>query len=250
MAELTMAAYRPGRSVLHRLDARFKLSLAVLASAATLHGNLPALAWVGGVLATAALSARVRPAAASGELRCLGILLALVFLARAMATEGEPVVTLALGTITVEGLADGGVVCLRLVLAYLIGALIVATTRSAEIRTAVRWFLKPLPLVPAERIATMLSLMTRFVPLIMEEAARTAEAQRARGVENRRNPVFRLVRLALPLMRRILTASDRLALAMESRCYTEARTWPVLGAGRRDWLVFAGACAALMPAFL
>ena len=250
MAELSALAYRPGASALHRLDPRLKLLLAALASAASLHGGLPGLVWVGGVLVAGALSARVRPDAAAGELRWLAVLLAFVFAARACATDGTPAFTLLGATVTTEGLVEGGVVCLRLVLAYLIGALIVATTRSSEIRAAVRWYLKPVPLVPADRVATMLGLLVRFVPMILEESARTAEAQRARAVENRRNPLYRLTRMGLPLMRRIFAASDRLTLAMEARCYTEARTAPQLATDRRDWLVFAAAAAALAPGLI
>jgi energy-coupling factor transporter transmembrane protein EcfT len=37
---------------------------------------------------------------------------------------------------------------------------------------------------------------------------------------------------------------------MEARCYTEGRTAPQLAAGRRDWLVFAAAAAALAPGLI
>lgn len=249
MAELTYG-YRPGRSALHRLDARLKLLLALLASAAVLHASVPGVIWAAVVLAGGAVVARLRVDPASGEMRWLGIFLAFVFAARAVSAEGEPVFTTPFATVTADGLRDGVTVCLRLALAYLIGALLMATTRSAEIRTAVRWFLKPVPLVPAERVATMLGLMVRFVPMVMEASARTGEAQRARAVENRGNPVLRLGWMTLPLMRRVIVISDRLTLAMEARCYSEERTWPALAAGRRDWLVFAAACAALAPAFV
>jgi energy-coupling factor transporter transmembrane protein EcfT len=56
--------------------------------------------------------------------------------------------------------------------------------------------------IPGKRIATMMSLTTRFVPVILNQANETAEAQRARGVENRKNPVYRLIRLGIPLIRR------------------------------------------------
>ena len=251
MVDLSAPACRPGGSVLHRLDPRLKLVLVACASAASLHGGVAGLVWVGGVLVAAgALCARLRPGAGGGGLRWLGLLLAFVLAARAVATEGTPGFS-ALGvTVTAEGLRDGAVVCLRLALAWLVGALLTATTRSSEVRAAVRWFLKPVPLVPADRVATMLGLLVRFVPLILEESARTAEAQRARAVENRRNPVYRASRLAMALMRRVLTVADRLALAMEARCYTEARTAPPLAAGRRDWLTFAAAGLLLAPGLL
>jgi energy-coupling factor transporter transmembrane protein EcfT len=103
--------------------------------------------------------------------------------------------------------------------------------------------------MPAERIAAMLGLIVRFIPLIFEEVSRTIDAQRARAVENRRNPVYRMVKFGLPLLRRIFETSDRLVLAMEARCYTEDRTGPELSAGREDWIVLA-ACSLLLALLL
>ena len=248
MAELRTAR-RPAQSGLHRMDARLKLPLVGLASAACLDAGAGGLAWIGAVLAVGLLSARVRPGAVAAELRRIGPLLMLVFTARALTTAGAPVLHTGGLTVTAEGLISGGLVCLRLVLAYLIAALLVATTRSADIRAAVRWFLKPLPLIPADRVATMLGLMVRFIPMILEESARTAEAQRARAVENRRNPFYRMTRFGRPFMRRVFAAADRLALAMEARGYTEQRTAPELKTAGRDWIIFAGACCVIAPAF-
>jgi len=74
------------------------------------------------------------------------------------------------------------------------------------------------------------------VPVILNQANETAEAQRARCVENRKNPVYRLIRLGIPLIRRTFERADRLAVAMEARCYTENRTDPELCATRIDWM--------------
>jgi energy-coupling factor transporter transmembrane protein EcfT len=120
------------------------------------------------------------------------------------------------------------------------GLSFVLTTRSSEIKAAVEWMLKPLPWVPAKRIAIMLSLIVRFIPVIFEQAEKTAEAQRARGVENRKNPVYRLKMFGIPLMRRVFERADKLALAMEARCYSENRTDSLLSSGISDWIALAG----------
>jgi len=65
-------------------------------------------------------------------------------------------------------------------------------------------------------------------PVILEQAARTSDAQRARAVENRRNPIRRMAVFGMPLMRRTLGTADNLAVAMEARCYSEKRTDPEL----------------------
>jgi energy-coupling factor transporter transmembrane protein EcfT len=114
--------------------------------------------------------------------------------------------------------------------------LFVSTTRPSEIKAAVEWFLNPIPFVSGKRLATMLSLVMRFIPVILNQARETAAAQKARCVENRKNPVYRLIRLGSPLIRRTFERADKLAVAMEARCYTENRTDPELSATRTDWI--------------
>jgi energy-coupling factor transporter transmembrane protein EcfT len=147
--------------------------------------------------------------------------------------------------ITREGLREGALAGLRLALVFLVGVLLMATTRPTEIKSGVQWFLRPLPLVPAERVGTMLGLLVRFIPVIFEEVARASDAQRARAVENRRNPLRRAVKLGVPIMSRIFERADRLTLAMEARCYSERRTQPELRASRKDWVWFGLGCGWL-----
>jgi energy-coupling factor transporter transmembrane protein EcfT len=245
MAELTVFAYRAGDSILHRVDVRMKLALVAAASLVGLRLDFAALGLMAlGLLAVAAgcrRSLRVQP----GEWRWVAVLLAFVFAARTLSAEGTPVFSILALDITGEGLREGARVCLRLGLVFLLGSLLVATTRSSEIRAGVQWFLKPLPFISAERVGTMLGLLVRFLPVIFEEVARVSDAQRARGVENRRNPLRRAVKLGIPVMSRILERSDRLALAMEARCYSETRTPEGLRAGFKDWAVFALSCGWL-----
>ncbi|OEU72588.1 MAG: hypothetical protein BA864_00865 [Desulfuromonadales bacterium C00003093] len=123
-----------------------------------------------------------------------------------------------------------------MLLIVLAGLLFVSTTRPSEIRAAVEWFLSPFPFIPGKRVATMMSLIIRFIPVILEQAKETSDAQRARGVENRKNPVYRLMKLAVPLVRRTFESADKLAVAMEARCYTEKRVNIELYATRNDWI--------------
>jgi len=191
-----------------------------------------------------------RPAARVhfSELRWVFFLLALVFIARVFSTDGTPLAAFGPVAVTREGLREGTLVCLRLVLVFIVGAAFIATTRSSEIKAGVQWFLKPVPWVPAECVATMLSLVARFMPVILEQAAKTSDAQRARAGENRRNPIRRLTAFGIPLMRRTFETADNLAVAMEARCYSETRTDPDLTTGRKDWVFFGTGVALILMA--
>jgi energy-coupling factor transporter transmembrane protein EcfT len=239
MAAVAGVHTRVAASWLHRLDARIKLLLLGAFSVVGLHLSGWVLLWLGLPLLAAAWMIGVLHRHRLNEMKWLGFMLSFIWIARAVSTEGTPLFSIATLSISREGLVDGMQVCLRLILVVLMGALFVATTRPGEVRAGVHWFLKPLPFVPAERIGTMIGLMVRFIPLIFEEAASTMDAQRARAVQNRRNPIYRMTVFGIPLLRRIFETADRLVLAMEARCYSESRTAAELRVGRRDWAALA-----------
>jgi len=87
-----------------------------------------------------------------------------------------------------------------------------------------------------------MGLILRFVPVIFHQAGEIAAAQKARGVENRKNPVFRLAKLAFPLMRRTFERADNLVAAMEARGFTENRTDSKLALHKRDWISLIAVC--------
>jgi biotin transport system permease protein len=238
MAELTSFGFRPGRSVLHRLDVRFKLLLLILISLSTLSVSFLKLGILTLPVVAVLINTRLSLKSSLKELRFFLVLLLMIFFIRTIITPGLPVVDVGIFAITRQGLSSGVLICWRLMLIVILGLLFVCTTKSSEIKTAVEWFLKPFPFVPAKRVATMMSLIMRFVPVILNQAKETADAQRARCVENRKNPVYRLIKLGIPLIRRTFETADQLAVAMEARCYSEHRTSPELSANRMDWIYF------------
>ncbi len=235
MAELTAFSYRSGVSQLHRLDARFKLLFMVLISMGSLHGT-PVSLFVTTLLVLVVLAgASVPMIAAARELTVFPLFLLFVFVARALATPGESLFDWMGIAPTREGTGIGLLVCWRLTLVLMISLGFVSTTKSSEIKAGVEWFLSKVPFIPEKRVSIMMSLLIRFIPVVFNQVRETMDAQRARGVENRKNPVYRLVKLTIPLMRRIFQSADRLAVAMESRCYSENRTDPQLITSPLDW---------------
>lgn len=236
MAELTIFGFRQGTSFLHQLDVRFKLIFLVLISLASLKAQVPGLSLLTLILVVALINVRVSLGSILKDLRYASVLLIFIFAARALSTSGSALVEFKIISITREGLYEGALVCWRLVIVIITGMAFVLTTRPSEIKAAVEWILRPFPFVPAKRIATMMSLIVRFMPVIFQQAKETLDAQRARGVENRKNPVYRLVKLGIPILRRTFERADKLALAMEARCYSENRTDPRLSSGIKDWI--------------
>jgi energy-coupling factor transporter transmembrane protein EcfT len=227
---------------LHRLDPRFKLASLLLLSIASLNAGFWSLLAAGiGVLAVHA-STGVRLRAIAAELKIFLFFLLFIFLARSLSTPGDPLFELYGIGPTRQGILLGLQVCWRLGLIVMASLALVVTTRSMEIKGAVEFFFARVPLVPGKRVSTMLSLMVRFIPLILGQVQDTLDAQKSRCVEMRRNPVTRLYRLTVPVMRRIFRSGDLLSIAMASRCYSDERTPVLLRAASRDWIFLACVC--------
>ena len=235
MAELTVFSFQPGTSLLHKLDVRFKLLFLILISLVSLGGGFTGLGVLTVLVAGLSIHSRLPLKSGFKEFRFFLIFLVLILVARMLTTPGTALIEIKSIAITRPGLISGVLICWRLVIIALVGFLFVFTTPSSEIKAAVQWFLKPAAFIPGKRIATMMGLIARFIPVILNQARETAEAQRARCVEYRRNPLNRIVRLGVPLIRRTFEQADRLIVAMEARCYSENRTDPDLSATRTDW---------------
>jgi energy-coupling factor transporter transmembrane protein EcfT len=243
MAELTSFNYCPGNSYIHSLDVRFKLAVFILCSLATLNAK-PLTLMAGSILLIIVfIHLRLPVIAILKEIRFFFLLMFFVFVARSLTMAGTPFKHINFLPVSREGMYDGALIVWRLLTIVLLAIPFMATTRPSEINAAVAWYLKPFPFIPRKRIAMMMSLIVRFIPVIFEQARETADAQRARGVESRKNPVYRIIKFAVPLIRRTFETADQLAVAMEARCYSENRTQPEFSARLRDWVVLMiGVC--------
>jgi energy-coupling factor transporter transmembrane protein EcfT len=141
-------------------------------------------------------------------------------------------------------------ICWRLLLVVLMGLLVMATTRTAHIRAALVWYLRPVPLIDEKMAATMVGLVVRFLPQILFQAAEISDAQRARCADRCKNPLLRLKRFAIPLFRQVFTRADELVAAMQARCYSESRTLPELGFTFMDLLAVVAGSLIASTAFI
>jgi len=236
MGELTTIGFHPGCSPMHRLDPRTKQALLMGLSLMSLWGNQLFLGLFTILMLYYLLAAGLRVWRLMREIRYFIFLLGMVFAVRTVTfTHGW------IPGVSVDAAATALIVCWRLLLVVCMGVLLMATTRSADIRAALVWYLKPIPAIDAKMTATMVGLVVRFVPLILQQAAEIADAQRARGIEKRKNPITRLRRFTIPLFRRVFLGADELVAAMQARCYSEHRSLPDLSFARRDALALGSA---------
>lgn len=236
MAELTTFSYRSGFTVVHSLDARFKLLFLVIIGISGLKASPAGLLLLFALVLSGLIHAGIRFNNLFKELRFFLFFLLFIFAVRAFSGDGTALIEIYGISLTQVGLKEGLLVCSRLLLVALFGLLFVATTRMLEIKAAIEWILKPFPFVSGSRVSTMTGLMMRFIPVIMEQAKETSNAQKARCIENRKNPLYRMVKFAIPLMGRTFDNAGRIAIAMEARCYSDIRTGYKLSSKRNDWM--------------
>jgi len=237
MAGLTAFSYRKGFSIVHSLDARFKLLLLVIIGASGLKASPAGLLLLFVLVLSGMIHAGIRLRDLFKELRFFLCFLLVVVAIRAVSADGTGLIEAYDISLSAGGLKEGLLVCLRLLLIALSGLLFVATTRMLEIKAVIEWILKPCPFVSGSRISTMTGLMMRFIPVILEQAKETSDAQKARCIENRKNPLYRMIKFAVPLLGRTFDNAGRIAIAMEARCYSDIRTGYKLSSKKNDWMV-------------
>lgn len=234
LQDITLGRYVPARSVLHALDPRTKLVASILLMAAVL--ATPGFAALGSfcvLLAVCALLSKLPLALVLRNLRPFIWLFAFTFLLHAVMTPGHVVAAIPwVGvTATREGMCTGAFFALRLAAVIVTASLLTLTTAPLDLTAGLERLLNPFRRigVPAHELAMMVTIALRFIPVLVEEAERLRKAQLARGADFGGGLVRRvrqLIPLLVPLFVSAFDRADRLALAMESRCYRggEGRT--------------------------
>ena len=245
LQDITLGRYIALDSPIHRLDPRTKLiaSLALMIVALSARSFGPLLIFAVFLLFVVALT-RLSFRLVLSNLRPFIWLFTFTFGLHALLTPGRAVFLLPLSehAVTAEGLRLGGFFALRLATVIVAASLLTLTTSPMQLTGGLERLFSPLQRFgfPAADLAMMISIALRFIPVLVDEAERLRKAQLARGADFGGHPLRRiknLVPLLAPLFISAFDRADRLALAMESRCYqggAERTNYRVLDLGRTD----------------
>lgn len=198
------------RGALRGLDARVKIALMLAYSVALFCAKgLAGLGVAAALLAAVALFGRVP----------------LVRLLREGAFAYLIVGFLLVYNIVASGWLAGVAVAARLVLLVWASLLLMALSTPMELSEALRRLFSPLGRLglPVRDFATSLSIALRFMPLLSEELRAVRAAQASRGAAFEDAGLVRRLRayggLMVPVLVGLFRRADRLAAAMEARCY-------------------------------
>lgn len=268
MKDVALGQYYSGNSILHRLDPRIKLIVAIvmmvgLFSAKSLWSFLlltvlsVLLIFISGVPLRTVLRG-VRP--------LIFVLVFTTLIAVFMTKgEGEPLFSVRVFSwLTLEMYAEGivraALLSLRVVLLVITTSLFLTyTTTPTTLTDALERVLHPLTYlrIPVYDFAMMMTIALRFIPTLVEETDRIMCAQKARGADFASGSIIRRVRALIPILIPLFVSSFRrageLATAMECRCYrggTGRTRLRVMRCRAKDWLFLAAAAVCLALVYL
>ena len=234
-----MLTYEPDDTLAHRLDPRSKLAVQLgFAATALAHTGLPALVALSVVTALILFVARVSLLEALYAYRFALVFLALAPLLAA-ATLGSPWIDRA------DGLASARA-SYRVLLVLLVSAAYVRSTPVRASRAAIQ---RTIPGKPGQLLGVGVALVFRFLPVLQADLRTIRDAMAAR-LGDQRGAVDRASTLGLVGLTRAFDRADRLALAMQARCFAWNPTLPALAFSRLDYPAFGVGVALALSALV
>jgi ABC-type cobalt transport system, permease component CbiQ and related transporters len=238
-----MLTYTPGDTVVHQLDPRTKLGFQfafALATFTTL--TLPRLA---GLFVVGLVSLYLAGTTVRTVVRAYWIILLVLAAGPLIAgvTLGSPWFEVRPALASVRSVV-------RIVPLLFVSTAYVTATPVRDTRAAIQ---RTIPGRAGQLLGVGVALTFRFVPVLRADLRRVRDAIRARGGDTR-SIRERSQRLTTLMVVRALRRSDRLAVALQARCFAWNPTLPRLQFGRLDlpvWIlsaVLAGVgLAAILP---
>ena len=260
-SDITFGQYCEGNSLIHRLDPRMKIVLAIL-YIVTIFLAKSVTAFVLLTLSAVLLVGltKLSPAMILRGMRPLLFIIVFTAVLNIFWMTGDTLL-LKLGPIKIylEGIINAILIIVRIVLLIVATSVFLTyTTTPLALTDGLEQLLAPLKKlhVPVHEFSMMMTIALRFIPTLIDETHKIMNAQKARGADFSTGSLIQrakaLIPILIPLFISAFRRADELATAMECRCYTggEGRTrMNVLRSTAKDW-IFALAVIALGAAIV
>ena len=247
LGDITLGQFYPANSVVHKLDPRIKIVLAIvlIVGLFVAHSFYSYLACFLFIIAAVILS-KVPVGFIFKGLKPILFIMLFTAVINIFFTDGRILFKLGVLRVTYEGIAIAAAMVFRLFLLVTLTSLLTLTTSPIMLTDGIESLLKPLRVikVPAHEIAMMMTIALRFIPTLMEETDKIIKAQSARGADFTTGSLLSRAKAMIPILIPLFISSfrraDELATAMECRCYHggEGRTrMTVLKTKPVDWIL-------------
>lgn len=226
--DVSFGQYYEGNSVIHRMDPRFKIVLALI-YIVTLFVAKSIFSFVLLTVITGALIVMSGIPFKTIVKSMRAILFIIIFTAviNIFWYTGETLlVEFWIIHIYLEGLINAALIVMRIVL-LLSGTSIFMTytTTPVALTDGLERLLSPLKKIklPVHEFSMMMSTALRFIPTLMDETHKIMNAQKSRGADFSSGSIINRVKALIPILIPLFVSAfrhaDELATAMECRCY-------------------------------
>ncbi len=227
LKDITIGQYFPGSSLLHKLDARFKIVFTLLYIVMLFVGDSFFSLAIGIAYCIFALVLSRLPVRLFWKSLkpLLPILIFTVILNVIFITDGKVYFQLGIFKITEDGISTAVRMAVRIIFLIIGSSLLTYTTSPIQLTDAIERLLSPLKKLhfPVHSFAMMMTIALRFIPTLMEETDKIIAAQKARGANFESGKLIdkakALVPVLVPLFVSAFRRAEELATAMECRCY-------------------------------
>ncbi len=228
MKSIALGQYYPSNSVLHKLDPRIKIILAILYIVCSfLCKNIISFALLALSALVLIVIGKIPLKIVFRGLKMILIVLVLTSAINIFMTRGD-ILLFEWGIIHIylEGIYSAIFMIIRIT-ALVIGTsmFMTYTTTPIDLTDALEDLLSPLKKlkVPVHEFAMMMTIALRFIPTLVEETDKIMTAQKARGVDFSSGSLVSrakaLIPVLIPLFVSAFNRAADLATAMECRCY-------------------------------
>ena len=253
MKGIVLGQYYPADSVIHRLDPRIKIILALIYIVCSfLCRNIFSFVLLFMSSIVLILVSRIPLTIVFRSLRAIIFIMLFTAVLNVFWTKGETenlLVSWKFINIYTEGIYNAVFIVVRIV-SMIIGSSIFMTytTTPIQLTDGIERLLSPLKKlhVPVHEFAMMMTIALRFIPIIVEETQKIMSAQKARGADFSSGSLMKrakaLVPVLIPLFISAFRRAGDLATAMTCRCYRggKGRTkMTVLKCRARDYVMLA-----------
>ncbi len=226
LKDITIGQYFPGNSIIHRLDARFKIIITIIFIIMLFVADGFASIIIGVIfMIMSYILTRIPVKLMFKSLRPVIPILFFTAVLNVFFYEGDVIFHLWFIKITDEGVKNASFMLIRVISLIVGSSILTYTTSPVALTDAIERLMSPLKKFkfPVHEIAMMMTIALRFIPTLIEETDKIISAQKARGADfengNLKQRISAVIPVIIPLFVSAFKRAEELAIAMECRCY-------------------------------
>ena len=226
LKDITIGQYFPGKSVVHKLDPRFKIIITGIFIAMLFSADSFIAMAVGIVfLIVSFLLSKIPLKLMLKSIKPIVPIIIFTSVLNIFFLDGVVLFKLGFLKVTYEGLRTSAFMIIRIIALIMGSSLLTYTTSPITLTDAIERLLSPLKRIklPVHELAMMMTIALRFIPTLIEETDKIMSAQKARGADMESGSLLQrakaLTPILIPLFVSAFRRAEELAVAMECRCY-------------------------------